>query len=313
MKVSSISYARVQMSLLDILSGDFFNQYIKIGNIVMRSQGRATIDLVIQLVEGTLRIELDAPTYERCGLIGKPIASGNRKHIKSRYVIEYNLRLPSMVRGKKGFERLIYACKNVLDKPMTWLFADLSPSNAKDQMKEGPIKPFEPIWKPLFPQIKHLKNQRSPLFHRSNLPKKLDTDICRDPELMQELLEWIGMMSINSSRLQHDDNTNRYLCCYDLPTTVLLTPADSPRDDTQQEFEDVVHLRWQAMIPSSFVVSLFVLLRDTMRESAASSSPLPSWFTFTGRSLQGSAVTVCCPGTGTDERALDMLTWNMST
>lgn len=32
-------YARVQMSLLDILSGDFFNQYIKIGQHYSKSQG----------------------------------------------------------------------------------------------------------------------------------------------------------------------------------------------------------------------------------------------------------------------------------
>ena len=72
------------MSLLDILSGDFFTQYIKIGNVVMRSQGRNSVDVVIQLVNGTLSIELDAPTYERCGLVGKPIASAGRKHVKSR-------------------------------------------------------------------------------------------------------------------------------------------------------------------------------------------------------------------------------------
>ena len=40
-------------------------------------------------------------------------------------VVEINLRLPSMLHGKKGFDRMIYAFKNVLTKPVTWLFADL--------------------------------------------------------------------------------------------------------------------------------------------------------------------------------------------
>ena len=30
-----------------------------------------------------------------------------------------------MVHGKKGFERVVWACKNVLDSAVTWLFQDL--------------------------------------------------------------------------------------------------------------------------------------------------------------------------------------------
>lgn len=28
--------------------------------------------------------------------------------------------------GKKGFDRLIYACKNALSQPLAWLFCNLS-------------------------------------------------------------------------------------------------------------------------------------------------------------------------------------------
>lgn len=41
-------------------------------------------------------------------------------------VIEINLRLPSMVHGKKGFERIVWAFKNVLDASVSWLFHDFS-------------------------------------------------------------------------------------------------------------------------------------------------------------------------------------------
>lgn len=44
-----------------------------------------------------------------------------------------NLRLPSMLHGKKGFERLIWACKNVLDQSLTWLFVDLNASADTDE------------------------------------------------------------------------------------------------------------------------------------------------------------------------------------
>lgn len=40
-------------------------------------------------------------------------------------VVEIELRLPSMLHGKKGFDRIVYAFKNVLNTPATWLFVDL--------------------------------------------------------------------------------------------------------------------------------------------------------------------------------------------
>jgi len=40
-------------------------------------------------------------------------------------VVELNLRLPSMLHGKKGFERIVWAFANVLTQSMAWLFYDL--------------------------------------------------------------------------------------------------------------------------------------------------------------------------------------------
>jgi ribonuclease P/MRP protein subunit RPP40 len=41
-------------------------------------------------------------------------------------VVEINLRLPSMLHGKKGFERIVWAFKNVLNSSVSWLFCDLA-------------------------------------------------------------------------------------------------------------------------------------------------------------------------------------------
>ena len=38
--------------------------------------------------------------------------------------IEINLREPAMLSGKKGFERIRRAFKEVLNEPVTWLFYD---------------------------------------------------------------------------------------------------------------------------------------------------------------------------------------------
>jgi hypothetical protein len=53
-----------------------------------------------------------------------------------RTVIEIDLRLPSMLHGKKGFERIIWACNNVFTQSITWLFCDLR--QAKGTMPANP-------------------------------------------------------------------------------------------------------------------------------------------------------------------------------
>lgn len=94
---------------------------------------------------GILRLELPKDVLERTGLTGRPIKSGGRKHTKERYckcgfslfllwysrltfaVVELNLRLPSMLHGKKGFERIVWAFENVLNESVAWLFCDQAP------------------------------------------------------------------------------------------------------------------------------------------------------------------------------------------
>lgn len=300
------------MSLLDILSGDFFTQYVRIGNIAMRSQGRSSVDLVIQLANGTLSIELDAPTYERCGLVGKPIASAGRKHVKSRYRIEHDLRAPSAVRGKKGFDRLLYACKNVLNQQMTWLFADLSPSSGEEQIRSGPIKDFQPHWRPLSAEVTKYERQRTP-FVRADEPSQMSTgDMSKDHDYVQELFEWIGMMTVGSPRLRLKDDINQYLCCYDTPTAHLTSSHKSHEGSDNLYAEDVTYLRWHALISSKFLSALFLCLRDVIRANPTpQSSTKRPWFTLAAGAFTGGAVTVCCPGTITESGALDILTWEV--
>lgn len=103
---------------------------------------------------GILRIELGKEVFERTGLTGQPIRSGGRKHGKERFstqrhpwmhpmsateltlnaVVELNFRLPSMLHGKKGFERIVWAFKNVLNQSLAWLFCDL---DAQSRQNEG--------------------------------------------------------------------------------------------------------------------------------------------------------------------------------
>lgn len=114
------------MTLLQILEGDFFTEYVKIGDIMMLSRGRHDVDNVFALKDGQLTMFLDKETYERAGLVGKPYGAKGTRGLKPRWVVEFDLRSPSMFRGKKGFDRLVYACKNVFIEPLTWLFCNVA-------------------------------------------------------------------------------------------------------------------------------------------------------------------------------------------
>lgn len=119
-------FCRVTMTLLQVLQGDFFTEYIKIGDVNMLSRGRTDLDNVFTLKDGRLTMFLDKETYERAGLVGKPHGAKGNRGLRPRWVVEFDLRSPSMLHGRPGFDRLVYACKNTLTEPLTWLFCNLS-------------------------------------------------------------------------------------------------------------------------------------------------------------------------------------------
>ncbi|KAI1115312.1 ribonuclease P 40kDa subunit, partial [Nemania sp. NC0429] len=89
------SYQRVVMTLGQVLEGDFFTQYIKIGNIMMLSEGKVGTDNVFSIKDGKLIMYLERETYERAGLVGKPHGAKGARGSKPRWIVEYDLRTPS--------------------------------------------------------------------------------------------------------------------------------------------------------------------------------------------------------------------------
>lgn len=121
---------------------------------------------VVKVGIGQLRLELAKEKYERSGLVGKPMPDGGRKHVKTRYgmmnevrcealalclftkwyslAVEMDLRQPSMLHGKKGFERIVWAFKNVLSHSLTWLFHDMAEGEEVAQVKDGGLSFLHP-------------------------------------------------------------------------------------------------------------------------------------------------------------------------
>lgn len=108
----------------------------------MLSEGQRGIQNTFSLKKGILRLDLDRATYERCGLVGAVAPSSGRNHIKSRFRVDLDLNLPAMQHGKKGFERVKWAFKNVLIDSVAWLFADLEHDDISSGKHHDATKSF---------------------------------------------------------------------------------------------------------------------------------------------------------------------------
>ncbi|KAL4896683.1 ribonuclease P 40kDa subunit-domain-containing protein [Aspergillus ambiguus] len=271
-KIQNIRYARVFMSLSSLLEEGFFNTYIKSGDILMVSEGQSGSDNVYSVRDGVLRLELGKEIFERTGLTGRPVRSGGRKHAKERYLIELNLRLPSMLHGKKGFERIVWAFKNVLNQSVAWLFYDLSPGSngiSEDTSLKG-NHPHIIDTKMLFTRHADIL---APSLSQINVTDRSPEEDLR--ESCEELSEWLGMVALGSPRVKKDDDTDPFLCRYSVPG-----PEGSP------QCLNLVSLKWHGFIPPKWILQLFItLLRETQRVPVEG-----TWFALTSNALRRDAV-----------------------
>ncbi|KAJ9497919.1 hypothetical protein H2202_006522 [Exophiala xenobiotica] len=266
------NYAKVIMKLEDILQGDFFNEYIKRGNILMLSEGQDGADEVFSLSEGTLRLELSKELYERAGLQGNSIQSGGRKHVKSKYLVEMNLRLPSMLHGKKGFERLVWAAKNVLNRSLNWLFVDLNQEKGSDGAKQ-PITTHHPIFQTLSPRTQTLSNILSPSTLTTSLPLSSSGGMPSEEtqEMAHDLFEYLDMLTLASPRVQSTDKTDPYISRYQVPD--LPNDAALALDDTSRAGGNVKTVTWTGLITTQWMLELLCAIIKLSRTKNLDSLP----------------------------------------
>ncbi|KAL4881542.1 ribonuclease P 40kDa subunit-domain-containing protein [Aspergillus karnatakaensis] len=267
------SYARVSMSLSSLVEGDFFNSYIKKGNVLMISEGRSGLDNVYTLQDGTLKLELGKEDYEKTGLTGKSIRTGGKKHAKERFLIELNLRLPSMLHGKKGFQRIEWAFKNVLNKPVTWLFFDLGTEYSGVSEGDPFLKGNSPEIIPCKPLPTTHENITTPSFQNLNVTNQTTESDLKD--ISYEVSEWLGLISLGSQRVFANDDVDPYLCRYDAPEI-----GDSG-------VSDLISLRWHGFIPPKWILQLFITL---FRKTAPRTQNTPAWFALSASALGRDAV-----------------------
>lgn len=182
---------------------------------------------------------MDKATYERAGLQGHAIPDYGRRHVKSRYLVEINLRLPSMVKGKKGFERILWAAANVFTHSLTWLFYDMRSPQAQDS---GPIKDFQPFLRSAAAKVTRMNGVSVP-----NFPVELKDDEDSRVEA-EELLEWLSLVSLDSPRVRAEDKIDAFLSRYSVPC----------QQDEELKKADLVKLNWHGFMPAVWVANIFM-------------------------------------------------------
>ncbi|KAF5965382.1 ribonuclease P/MRP protein subunit POP1 [Fusarium bulbicola] len=246
-------YSKVAMSLGDILQGDFFNEYIKKGK-------------QFTLFFSVLTMFVDKETYERAGLVGKPYGAKGGRGSKPRWVVTYNLRDPSMLRGHKGYDRLIYASqpKASIIKLFKPIFR--SHTNAFQVPSPDPLQKFSP----------------TTCTSTSNISQDiavLQPSLDVDPEILSEndresleyfvteVYEWSSLIRLGSSRVEPRDSIDPYLSRYSVP-------GDDPEESK------VCKLSWEGFMSAQWLRGL---LMDVLV-----ACPSRTWFSLSATSFSRS-------------------------
>ena len=131
-------------------------------------------------------------------------------------VIEIELRKPSMLHGKKSFERLVYATKNVLNQSLMWLFCDLNVDGGRSG--SSPVEQHRPAMVEGNPTYSISQNVLIPSFLQgsSDFTDQTISDAL-DAEATHEMIEWLGLVMLQSPRVLRDDDIDNYLSRYAAP------------------------------------------------------------------------------------------------
>ncbi|KAF4978899.1 hypothetical protein FZEAL_4785 [Fusarium zealandicum] len=255
-------YSKVTMTIGDVLQGD----------VLMLSEGKTTAGTLFTLRDGVLTMYLDKETYERAGLVGKPYGAKGGRGSKPRWIVSYNLRDPSMLRGKKGFDRLIYACKNALNQPMI-LSDKITHADPFLAPTPDPLQKFFPTAFTSSPGIsKDLAVVQPSLEVEPEVLANIDREALE--YTATEVYEWISLVRLGSPRVESGDSIDPYLSRYSVPWD-----AD--------EKATVCKLSWQGFMSAEWLRGLLMDILVTC--------PSGTWF-----SLSATCFSKSVTGNGND-------------
>ncbi|KAH6614833.1 ribonuclease P 40kDa subunit-domain-containing protein [Boeremia exigua] len=231
-------YARATLSLSDILDPAFLDAYIRPAHTTLLSTSRAG-DTVFAVAAGQLRLELPAALYERAGLQGAPVADGGAKHARARWEVRCDLTAASMRAGKKGFERLRWAAREVLGERRVWLFSHADRGWGERMTEGGEVLGVHaPAVVALAPRVEALDGVEGPVLRGVEAWGR---------EEKLELLEWLDMLSLGSARVRGGGAVDSHLCRYEVPDF-----------GHGVETSELVRVRWSGFITPVVVEEVFL-------------------------------------------------------
>jgi len=154
-----------------------------------------------------------------------------------------------MLHGKKGFERIVWAFKNVLVDSVTWLFYDFNrsstssrpdkvqPDLSKNLGSGEPLAHYHPIWKACQPRL----IRAEVLTPAMRLPSADDHE-----EEQMQIVEWIDLVRMGSPRLDPNDKIDQYLSRYEIP------------DAESASVVEVVQVSWRGFVMAEWIRELYV-------------------------------------------------------
>lgn len=266
--VNPARYATVFFPLSAILAPEFLATYIKTGSIILISEGRAGIDNTFTVHDGLLRLFLNKEAYERSGLVGKLDGTATAKRTKARWLVEIDLRLPSMQHGRKGFKRVKWAAEKVFDHSVKWLFCDMTP-----QGDPRPIDRYHPIWKSAEARTTLMPEAAIPPA-MANFASGADGLDAAGREGVDDfagsLYEWLSLVSLESPRITAHDSVDPFLSRYAVTGTEIAVTQTLRR------------IRWEGLLPAAWASEL--LLRTLIGLRSAAST---SWFALNALGFEG--------------------------
>ncbi|APA14736.1 hypothetical protein sscle_13g095060 [Sclerotinia sclerotiorum 1980 UF-70] len=158
-----------------------------------------------------------------------------------------------MLHGKKGFQRIEYAFKNVLTTPVTWLFCDLGTT----VLPSDPLSSHHPHKITCTPRVLNgIQVKRPDLKLATENNSNYDEDF---REFSVGIHEWLSLISLESPRVNSTDSIDTFLSRYDPPIG-------------SDETEELVKVTWTGFISPSWAHGTFIQVLLT--------APKDSWLSY---------------------------------
>ena len=250
-------YAKLICPLSAFLEGKVFTECIKRpgSDLLALSEGKPGVDDKFSLCAGILRMDLGKEAYQRAGLQGQVLKeTGARKHVKSRWRVDVDLRAPGSVQGKKGFDKLKAAAskEGALGKGRCWLVADAEA--VRDESEVGGLE-GEAI-RGLHPTMCAAKKEVKSM-ERVLVPDRLISGQRHelDEEEWWELVEWVDLVALGSPRVMENDKVDSYISRYSVPEPTVT--------------RNLKVMKWEGLMSSEWLTRL---LTEVIKQSRISKS-----------------------------------------